>query len=71
MNSQFFKTCWKITEDFPTRDGYYLVAFENSSGGFDLTDCEVWSFELGTWCPKRSFRGKFPSFYVDLPMPKP
>jgi hypothetical protein len=69
MNNQSIRATWKLMEDYPSRDGYYLVAFENSDGEFDLLDTEVWEFD-GTWYSVDGTRDDFPSFYIDLAMPK-
>lgn len=70
MNNQSIRAYWKLTEDFPTKDGYYLVAFENSSGEYELADCEVWEFSSGSWYGLDSNREEFPAFYIDIPMPR-
>lgn len=68
MNNQSIRSTWKMMEDYPTKDGFYLVAFENSFGDFDVASTEVWEFEGGTWFPVKD-DGLFPTFYIDLPMP--
>lgn len=70
MNNQSIRANWKLIEDYPTRDDFYLVAFENSSGEFDLVDCEIWEFSSGSWYPIDGEAREFPTFYIDIPMPR-
>lgn len=56
-------------EDYPSKDGYYLVAFEGSDGKFNLLDTEVWEFD-GSWYSIDGDREDFPSFYIDLVLPR-
>lgn len=71
MNNQYVRANWKLIEDFPPKDGHYLVAFENSSGEFVMEDCEVWEFRSTEWLvANNSSNESFPSFYIDLTMPK-
>lgn len=75
MNNQSIRANWKLIEDYPSKDGPYLVAFENSYGEFDLGDCEVWTFQSGVWSPlsgetSPSLAYAQPMFYIDVPMPR-
>jgi hypothetical protein len=70
MNNQSIRATWKLIEDYPTKDGFYLVAFENSSGDFELIDCEVWEFSAGSWYSVDGEEDSFPMFYTDIPMPR-
>lgn len=74
MNNQSIRGIWKLLEDFPTKDGRYLVAFMGSDGEFNILDTEVWEF-LGSWAPYASgsqyeYKGEYPVYYLDLVMPK-
>lgn len=70
MNNQSIRATWKLIEDYPARDGFYLVAFENSSGEFELIDSEVWEFSSGSWYSVDGKTNEFPTFYIDIPMPR-
>jgi hypothetical protein len=75
MNNQQVKGFWKITEDFPSREGPYLVAFPDRSGNYRILDCDVWQFSNGEWLSLGDSRFVeevvgLPSYYLDLPMPK-
>lgn len=74
MNNQSIRGIWKLLEDFPTRNGQYLVAFRGSDGEFSILDTEVWDFS-GSWAPYLSesyndYTGEYPVYYLDLVMPK-
>lgn len=67
MNNQSVRATWKLIEDYPSKDGFYIVAFENSSGEFDTANCEIWEFVSGSWDAEDN---DFPVFYLDnLTMP--
>jgi hypothetical protein len=75
MNNQQIKAFWKIAEDFPSRNGLFLVAFQDRQGNFDIADCDVWEFLGGEWrsLPDSRVRDSvvgLPTYYLDLPMPK-
>lgn len=70
MNNQSIRATWKLIEDYPTKDGFYLVAFENSSGEFELLDCAIWEFAENSWFSLDD-DDRFPVFYTDVPMPRP
>lgn len=70
MNNQSIRATWKLIEDYPSKDGFYLVSFENSSGEFELIDCKVWEFSSGSWYSLDEEDEEFPSFYIDVPMPR-
>lgn len=69
MNNQSIRATWKLMEDYPTKDGYYLVAFESSEGDFNIADVEVWGFD-GDWYSLDGLNDSFPAYYIDLAMPR-
>lgn len=78
MNNQSVRASWKLIEDFPQKDGIYLVSYEDSNGEFLIENSEIWSFSHGEWAPFQdthaeaspSIAYSLPSYYIDLPMPK-
>ena len=52
MTKQQVKANWLILEDYPTRDGEYVVCFLTDEGTYDWPD--IWEFtEKGGWVPIR------------------
>jgi hypothetical protein len=75
MNNQIAKGFWKIAEDYPTKDGCYIVALPASDGSYYTEDCDVWEFRSGAWysLPDSRFQDEevgFPDFYLEVPMPR-
>lgn len=70
MNNQAIRANWKLIEDFPTKDGFYIVAFEDSSGEFTIENSDIWEFSSGVWVDGEG-QSEFPTFYLDnLTMPR-
>lgn len=68
MNNQSVTASWKLLEDFPTRDGDYIVAFRTTEGyGY----YEPWEFVKGEWFACLDTDSlETPSYWIDIPPPK-
>ena len=68
LTRQNIKADWKILEDYPTKDGDYVVVFRTDDGYGDL---DVWTFYKGSWEPLHGYTPDgVPAFWVELPMPR-
>ena len=56
-------------EDYPPKDGDYMVVFRTEAG--DIGDPDIWSFSKGTWEPLFGYTpdGE-PEYWLDIQMPK-
>lgn len=70
MTKQQVKTNWLILEDYPTRDGEYVVCFMTCDGTYGWPD--IWFFGAKTgWEPVYgSDYETEPTHWCDLPMPR-
>jgi len=68
MNNQVIRGTWKLLEDLPTKNGPYLVAFEDSFGEFNPNEVKIWEFYNGEWFGETN--RVYPTFYMELTMPR-
>lgn len=68
-NGTMVKAYWHIAEDYPTREGEYVVTIENSEGEIYL---DVWEFtNADGWLPLITSAGaSYPKHWCDLPVPQ-
>jgi hypothetical protein len=60
---------WHILEDYPPKDGEYVVCFLTDNGEYGWPD--IWSFERGEWQPCLGLNhDDQPTHWCNLPMPK-
>jgi len=62
------KADWRIIEDFPPRDGQYLVCFLDDDT-LKYTDYDLWWFIRGEWSPLEGATYETPAFWIDVPSP--
>jgi hypothetical protein len=70
LTKQLVKANWHIIEDFPPRDGDYVVCFQTDDGGYG--DLDIWTFDIKTgWEPLFGYTpdGE-PTHWCDLPLPR-
>ena len=69
LTKQLVKANWHIVEDFPPRDGDYVVCFQTDDGSYGEPD--IWTFSRGTWEPVFGYTpdGE-PTHWLDLPYPR-
>ena len=70
LTKQLVKANWHIIEDYPPRDGDYVVCFQTADGSYG--DLDIWTFNVKMgWEPLFGYTpdGE-PAFWIDLPMPK-
>jgi len=71
LAKQMVHAHWLILEDYPPRDGEYVVAFETDDGSYGWLD--IWEFTaVDGWVPILDFAAhtQQPVFWCNLPMPK-
>ena len=69
MTKQMVHAHWHIIEDFPPKDGEYLVCFMTDDGYYGWPD--IWSFSKGEWEPVLGLNHEDqPTHWCNLPMPK-
>jgi len=69
MTKQQIKANWHILEDFPPRDGEYVVCFLTSSGTYGWPD--IWEYtSRNGWEPVIGLHEEHPTHWCDLPMPR-
>jgi hypothetical protein len=70
MTKQQVKANWLILEDYPTRDGEYVVCFLTDEGTYNWPD--IWYFHVKTgWVPVYGQEHESqPTHWCDLPMPR-
>ena len=61
---------WKILEDFPPRDGEFLVVFQTEDGSYGYP--EIWEFTAkNSWQPVfGDDASDSPVYYLDIPPPQ-
>ena len=70
LTKQLVHAHWHILEDWPKKDGEYVVCFMKDNGDYGWPD--IWSFSVKKgWEPvfDQDFAYQ-PSHWCDLPMPK-
>jgi hypothetical protein len=68
LTRQQIKADWRIIEDFPPRDGQYLVCFLDDDT-LKYTDYDLWWFIRGEWSPLEGATYETPAFWIDVPSP--
>ena len=68
LTKQQIKADWRIVEDFPPRDGQYLVCFLDDDT-LKYTDYDLWWFIRGEWLPLEGTIYETPAFWIDVPSP--
>jgi hypothetical protein len=70
LTKQMVHAYWHILEDYPTKDGDYVVVFETSDGSLGWP--EVWEYtSMDGWQPiGANASGEQPTHWCNLPMPK-
>ena len=65
MNNQTFNIHWKLAEDYPPKDGEYLVCFTLRDGSFGYPD---WmDFRKGEWIVEEG--NEYPAYWTQIPLP--
>jgi hypothetical protein len=70
LTKQQVKANWHILEDYPPRDGDYVVCFQTDDGSYG--DLDIWTFNLKNgWEPLFGYTpdGE-PTHWCDLPLPR-
>lgn len=70
LTKQLVHAHWHILEDFPSKDGEYVVCFVTDDGSFGWPD--IWHFtNREGWEPVFGYEhAEPPTHWCDLPMPK-
>jgi hypothetical protein len=70
LTKQMVHAYWHILEDYPTKDGEYVVCFHTDDGTFGYPD--VWEFSARDgWQPLFGLSHETqPTHWCNLPMPK-
>jgi hypothetical protein len=70
LTKQLVHAHWYILEDYPKKDGDYVVCFLTSDGSYGNLD--IWTFNVKTgWEPLFGYTPDGdPSHWCNLPMPK-
>lgn len=69
LTMQQVKAYWRILEDYPTRDGEYVVCYQKDSGEYGWPD--IWEFTAKNgWSPMFSEDNLQPTHWCELPMPR-
>jgi len=70
LTKQMVHAYWQILEDYPSKDGEYVVCFQTDNGSFGWPD--VWEFTVRNgWEPVYGTdHVDQPSHWCNLPMPK-
>jgi hypothetical protein len=70
LTKQLVHAYWHILEDFPSKDGEYVVVFATDDGTFGYPD--VWEFTARDgWQPLFGIGHEHqPTHWCNLPMPK-
>ena len=68
MNNQTFTIHWRMVEDFPTKDGEYIVCHEMRDGTYG-DPCWL-TFEKGEWSVHEWGDHIQPAYWTDLPLPR-
>lgn len=69
LTMQQVKAYWRILEDFPTKDGEYVVCFLKDNGDYGWP--EIWEFSSREgWNPVFGEGNVQPSHWCELPMPR-
>ena len=70
MTRQMVHAHWMILEDYPTKDGEYVVCFQKDNGDYGWPD--IWEFtQRNGWEPLfGTDHASQPTHWCNLPMPK-
>jgi len=69
LTMQQVKAYWRIIEDFPTKDGEYVVCFQKDNGDFGWP--EIWEYTARNgWNAVFGEEHSQPSHWCELPMPR-
>jgi hypothetical protein len=69
LTKQNVRADWRIIEDFPSRDGQYLVCFLDDATN-KYTDYDLFWFIKGEWKPGLDeVPYETPAYWIDVPSP--
>ena len=70
LTKETVKATWRITEDYPTVDGEYVVCFSTSEGDYGYPD--IWFYsDKGGWEPALGTdHPTQPTHWCSLPFPR-
>lgn len=70
LTKETVKATWRITEDYPTVDGEYVVCFSTADGDYGYPD--IWFFGVKTgWEPVYGGEHESqPTHWCSLPFPR-
>jgi hypothetical protein len=70
LTKQMVHAHWMILEDYPSKDGEYVVCFQTDNGTYGWLD--VWEFTAREgWQPLLGLNHEDqPAFWCNLPLPK-